>query len=344
MACIRINDSGRFTVDFRVVGRRRRQTFDTKAEARAFVRDLAMRPVDKMTGFRKAKQASVTELVRSYLSTVTTMKSPATQVLEKEIFERFLKSFAIDEVDSMSLKMIEEYQSNLRKTLAAETVNRHFNSIRHFFNKCVDWEYLSASPCARLKKLKNDRLRTVRTFTGEQVDELLALAQPWLADAIFFMVKTAVRRKELVFLKWGSVDLQRRCFHIESSEGFHPKGYKPRTLPLTEEIHLFLTKKRDAAAAIRRDRDTDRVFLNSVANPIHPKALTKEMQRLRIKLGWERLGPHALRHTALTNLAMRGVSSSIIQKVAGHSDGRMTERYVHLGSVDLLVGLEKLSS
>ncbi len=38
---------------------------------------------------------------------------------------------------------------------------------------------------------------------------------------------------------------------------------------------------------------------------------------------------HDLRHTFISRLVMAGVSLSIVQKLAGHSDPKMTSRYAH---------------
>ena len=39
---------------------------------------------------------------------------------------------------------------------------------------------------------------------------------------------------------------------------------------------------------------------------------------------------HDLRHTFISRLVMAGVSLPIVQKLAGHSDPKMTSRYAHL--------------
>ena len=41
-------------------------------------------------------------------------------------------------------------------------------------------------------------------------------------------------------------------------------------------------------------------------------------------------GPHVLRHTFCSHLAMRGAPAPAIQKLAGHRDLSTTQRYVHL--------------
>jgi site-specific recombinase XerD len=41
-------------------------------------------------------------------------------------------------------------------------------------------------------------------------------------------------------------------------------------------------------------------------------------------------GPHILRHTFCSHLAMRGAPTRAIQELAGHADLTTTQRYMHL--------------
>jgi len=51
--------------------------------------------------------------------------------------------------------------------------------------------------------------------------------------------------------------------------------------------------------------------------------------------GYEVKGPHTLRHTFCSHLAMRGAPARAIQKLAGHQSVVTTERYMHLSPVAL---------
>jgi site-specific recombinase XerD len=46
-------------------------------------------------------------------------------------------------------------------------------------------------------------------------------------------------------------------------------------------------------------------------------------------------GPHVLRHTFCSRLAMRGAPGRAIQELAGHRDLMTTQRYMHLSSAAL---------
>ena len=69
---------------------------------------------------------------------------------------------------------------------------------------------------------------------------------------------------------------------------------------------------------------------NEEDGSLNYSSLDSQHDRLIEKLGFA--GPlrlYDLRHTALTRLAQSGADVFSIQKIAGHSDIRVTSRYVH---------------
>lgn len=51
---------------------------------------------------------------------------------------------------------------------------------------------------------------------------------------------------------------------------------------------------------------------------------------------------HDLRHTAVSQLVMRGTSLKDVQEILGHADLRMTNGYVHLSPAHLRGAVERL--
>lgn len=64
---------------------------------------------------------------------------------------------------------------------------------------------------------------------------------------------------------------------------------------------------------------------------LNPRYVRDLVKRLAEAAGIERrVHPHMLRHTALTNLYDKTRDLRMVQQVAGHTTGRMTERYTHV--------------
>ena len=107
--------------------------------------------------------------------------------------------------------------------MVGQTVNRRFTAICHFFRSCVDWGLIEENPTAKLKKMPPTRLRAKRALTEQELTTLLTAAKPWLRDVLWFILVCGLRRGQALFLRWGSVDFQRRYIYLESSDGFENK-------------------------------------------------------------------------------------------------------------------------
>ena len=64
--------------------------------------------------------------------------------------------------------------------------------------------------------------------------------------------------------------------------------------------------------------------------PLYPKLVERAMKKACRQAGIADFRFHDLRHTSASMLVEGGVDLYTIQKLLGHKDGRMTQRYAHL--------------
>ncbi|MGY2061368.1 site-specific integrase, partial [Nocardia gipuzkoensis] len=124
------------------------------------------------------------------------------------------------------------------------------------------------------------------------------------------------------------------------------KGKRSRRIPIIEEIRplvlerIALARARVAADPALKDANADvrdealrnaRLFVGPRGGRIDTKVLRKatHWDDVVSKLGYEHLRRHDLRHTGLTWLADAGVPLHRLQQIAGHTDPRITQRYLH---------------
>jgi integrase len=69
----------------------------------------------------------------------------------------------------------------------------------------------------------------------------------------------------------------------------------------------------------------------------------KTYGRARTKAGLTDVRFHDLRHTFLTRLVDSGADIGVVQLIAGHSDIKITQRYVHPGKVSALESVERMA-
>ncbi len=335
MACLRKRNN-KWVVDFSIGPKRKIVSFDTKAEAESFKRELILRPIDHMVGFKPIVEVSVEMAAQEYIERVTAKKAEKTHGVDKLAMSRVTTYFKNQMLYQVSPKEIEMLQFQLAKKLNPATVNRQFNVIKHFFKKCVEWNYLRESPTARLSKLK-ETAKPKTPLTDEQINSIIEALPGWATDTFYFISKTALRRGQACSLKWETVDLSRKVFVTRSIKGGHEKVYE---IPMSAEIHTFFLEKWNARQ--KSFRKSDYVLLGEDGTQIKPMSLTQAVIRLREKLGIPNAGIHILRHTVITRLGEGNNNGATIQRIAGHSSLVTTQRYLHPNTEEMRRSLEEL--
>jgi integrase len=136
---------------------------------------------------------------------------------------------------------------------------------------------------------------------------------------VLLSLNTGMRQGELFSLTWANIDLRTKTITVLAS---HSKGNKTRTIPLNNEALAVLTTiKPEAAAGL--------VFKSPVSGGRFDnvkKAWAEVTKAAKLPdLRW-----HDLRHDFASQLVMRGVSLFTVQKLLGHANARMTQRYAKL--------------
>jgi len=155
-----------------------------------------------------------------------------------------------------------------------------------------------------------------------------------LLSTLFF---TGVRKRELLSLKVRDVDLDKNIITIR---GETSKSKRTRRIPInpTLKIHLsdYLNERKKYTSEI--------LFVSATKDSgLTEYGLKHWVKRMR-KLSGVRFHLHQLRHTFACNLARNNISLPKLQKLMGHTDLRMTERYVRsLGVEHLIDDILKLS-
>lgn len=333
MACVS-KRRGRWIVDYRVGLQRKIETFANRAEAETFKRDLLLRPLDQITGYQIERTTPLSKAVDQYLTLVTPRKAPGTQKLEPGYFSEFKSFVGNVSLDQITLGDLEAYQLKLKRRVCAATVNRNFNTLRNFFRKCEDWNFIQKNPALKLKNLPEAK-KPIEIWRDEEIQRVIEAAPQWASDAFYFAAKTGARRGEVSNLIWDYVDLHEKTIQIKSIKGGQPRI---RIVPMTESLHAFFL---DLQNRRRRSLGSQRnVFLNGEGKPLSETHLSTAMNRAALKAGLEGLGLHGLRHSILTKMAAGNHSLRKIQQLAGHSSLATTERYLHLVSDSLRESLE----
>lgn len=144
-------------------------------------------------------------------------------------------------------------------------------------------------------------------------------------SVVVFCRRLGCRVDEALSLGWDRVDLEARTIQFIKT-----KGLNARRLPMNDEVFALLSalKQRNTASVFDKPYTTFYVR--------YKKAINRTCEKL--KLGsdvQEQWVTHTLRHTRITELAVKGASAPQIQQWAGHQSLATSQRYIHSSGVNL---------
>ncbi|RDI59615.1 tyrosine-type recombinase/integrase [Nocardia pseudobrasiliensis] len=168
-------------------------------------------------------------------------------------------------------------------------------------------------------------------------------------DVVMFAACTAARIGEVSGCRLRDIDTESWVWTIRRQTTMTrgglidkgTKGNRARKVPIIEEIRPMILAR---IAACRGNPDA-RLFLGRRGGCIATASLRRATNWDKVvhNLGYDHLVRHTLRHTGLTWFADAGVPLHRLQKIAGHSDPRVTELYLRVDTTQLEKDAQRIS-
>ncbi|MDE2490377.1 MAG: tyrosine-type recombinase/integrase [Elusimicrobia bacterium] len=313
---------GIWYLDYQVEGRRvRKRVGSSKRLAELARADIEVKIERKEAGFA-VKDRNLRDFIAEYLGYAKgnkTENSLARDAITLRHFSDFIKA---DKLSGVSAARIEAYKAR-RRELGAKpsTLNRELNTIKAMFNKAVAWGALAANPAKSVQKVREPR-KQVRFLAKDEVRALLSAASERLAPILETFLLTGLRRDELAHLTWADIDFEREVVSVQAKDGWHPKDYEVRHIPMTERLVAVLKA--------RPRTESPYVFHTQSGGAHEGNILSRDFRRLARSCGIKGASVHTLRHTFASHLVMGGADLYTVQKLLGHSSIKTTEIYAHL--------------
>lgn len=139
---------------------------------------------------------------------------------------------------------------------------------------------------------------------------------------------SGARVSELCGLDLDDIDYQRNTILVLG------KGNKERTIPLGNPAMKALNNWiKNARPEIANGTSGEAVFLGVRGKRIDQRTVrTVVYEALEALEGAQRLGPHALRHSAATHLLEGGADLRTVQEILGHASLATTQIYTHVST------------
>ena len=189
-------------------------------------------------------------------------------------------------------------------------VNRELETLRTIFAFAKREGWLLVNPFERLEKIisKADEVKRTRVLSKAEEGRLLDACtdgRAHIRPIIMAALNTAMRKGELLKLRWRDVDLDGRTIAVIA---MNSKTAKPRVVGLTSRLHAELTR-----LWVVSPKDDDELVFGINDN-------FKNGWRSACKAaGLEDFVFHDCRHTAITRWVASGMPIPEIMRLSGHS-------------------------
>jgi len=210
--------------------------------------------------------------------------------------------------------------------LAATTINRRLNAVKHFFEYLVmEQQTLASNPVKPShflrrgrplpKQLSQDQVRTLFTRITHPRDYALAL----------LMLRCGLRVSEVARLRLADLDQEQQSLRIDQG-----KGRKDRMVSLSADALGALR----TCLALRPAVVPDGLVFWHQKRPhraLSSKGIQQQIERYA-KAAGIKASCHSLRHTFASNLLEAGAEVITIKELLGHASIESSERYAKLSN------------
>lgn len=232
----------------------------------------------------------------------------------------------VTRVDQVDFKLMSAYVRERSEKVKARTVNRDMLPIRRMFAFAKREGLIASNPFRGEDfgelKLKEPQPRpNAVTLAPEQVEAVVRVAREILpaghASLVALVAGSGLRIDEARHLDVGDIELvddHRGYLHVASKDGWQPKNYRCRRVPVSRETC-------DAALEFIQTRATVR---------LDDKATWDAIRKVREKLNLPKFSMHDLRRAWASALHAKGAPLKLVSVLLGHSGIHVTERYIRV--------------
>jgi integrase len=316
MATLRKRSNGHWQARVRKANQSITKTFINKVDAERWAKQIEVEiQKGSYTNLMLAERTTFAEIIERYIAEVLpTMRGGKADYIRLKALAR--RPIAKLNMVSLTPRKIAQHRDERLKEIAPATVIRelsYFSSIITYARK--EWGININNPVSLVSKPKNPQGRS-RILDATETNALFEALKPtgrrsiWILPLVKLALETAMRRSELLGLRWEHIDLERRTIFLKLT-----KNGTSRTVPLSTHAIQILTD-------MPRNLD-GRVF------PVTHEVVSQAFNRARRQARVQDVRFHDLRHMAITRLAEKLPNLIELSAVSGHKSLTMLKRYYH---------------
>jgi integrase len=287
------------------------KTFETKAEAVAWGIEIeAKMNRGAFAGSISKQSMTIRDMLERYLAEESTKKAYSAADLSRS--RALIAALGAYHVHNLTHTDLSEYKRDRLALRSPQTVTHELNLLhRAYVIASTEWGIVLPNGVPKTSRPTLPRGRGTR-IRSNQIDLIVqATESEQLKHIVPLAVETAMRRSELLSIRWEHVDLERRSIYLDKT-----KNGLSRTVPLSPRALQVLQSMQQASVGP--------VFTLAASS------VSQAFQRAIGRAGLKSIRFHDLRHEATSRLFERGLNVIEVARITGHMTLSMLDRYTHL--------------
>jgi len=297
------------------------KSFDLRAAAVAWGHEVeTTMNRGAFAGSTTKQHITVRDILERYLAEESVKKAYSAADLSRA--RPILATLGAYHVHKLTNKHLADYKRIRLTVRSPQTVTHELNLLhRAYVIASTEWEIVLPNGVPRTSRPVLPRTNGTR-IRPLQIELIVqATGSEQLKNIVPLAVETAMRRSELLGIRWEHVDLSRRSIYLDRT-----KNGLSRTVPLSPRAMKVLQNMPEAR--------TGPVFTLAASS------VSQAFQRAVERAGIGHVRFHDLRHEATSRLFERGLNVIEVARITGHVTLSMLDRYTHLDVQGLVQKLD----
>jgi integrase/recombinase XerD len=310
-----------------------------------------MSDTEKKLNFEPLKAGFMEHLTLRNLAPLTRKQND----LALRIFMGYAAGHSVTEPGQVDAAFVERYKAYLAEEytttkglpLHAETIRERIETVQRWFEWMKKTGVIFFNPTSDIKLPTSPRRLPYGVLRPEEITKIME--QPDLRRPLGYRDRTVMevlyasglRANELVGLRVGDVDLQKKVLRVRNGKGGRQR-FAPLSTPCCRFLERYISETRPQLVEDIRPcgnnwmkkagTGEDLLFLSIYGGPLTRNWLASLMKQYIAKAGiGRRVAPvHGFRHSVATHLIEDGMDVRYVQVLLGHENINSTQIYTHV--------------
>lgn len=251
---------------------------------------------------------------------------------------RFLEEYRhISTLADITPEVLEGLRVHLIKDHRKPGINRAITALIALMHRAEEWKLVPPQNWRAVGRFKV-AVGRVDFYTFKEYDQLLKSCKTdYFKTLALLGGRAGLRIGEIYHLEWKDVDFHRNRLDVCPKEGWAPKDYECRFIPLHPLLreHLLKWRKVNKSRWVMSDPETN-------WRPNDERCLAVEYKKAVLRGLGLRGTVHILRHTFGAHAVMNRVTLRKLKEWMGHGSIETTMIYAHLAPEELEAGIDAL--